>query len=137
MRRLHWLPLIALWTAAAVSGGVLIAGELDENKVLAAVLQRFDENRNDKLEPIEARQARVRLRNLMEDKSERELNIFTWRDDVKELLQSLDQDGDNRLSATERDAATSMLERLIPQVDMSNPSSEAPRSRSTTTGSTS
>src|SRR5439155_4983078 len=73
----------------------------------------------------------VRLRNLMEDKSERELNIFTWRDDVKELLQSLDQDGDNRLSAAERDAATSLLDRLIPQVDMSNPSSEAPRSRST------
>src|SRR5262245_12275541 len=41
MRRFQWLSLIAVWTGAAVSGAALIAGELDENKVRATVLQRF------------------------------------------------------------------------------------------------
>ena len=110
----------------------LQAEPIDETKVQRTLLQRFDENRNDKLDSGEARQARARLKNLMEDKSEREINIQTWRDDVRDLLQTIDQDGDNRLSVAERDAGRQMLEGLIPKVD-----SQVPRDRETSGSSAS
>lgn len=131
MLRFCRLSPVAVCGGVILQGGLLISGEPDENKVRQAVLQRFDENRNDKLESSEARQARERLRNLLEDTSGREINIPTWRDDVQELLQSLDQDGDNRLSASEKDTAVSMLERIVPKVDTSRPKeSERPMSGS-------
>ena len=111
MRRFHWIPWLS--SSVVIAGTSLLlspaslkaeapARELDEAKVKSALLQRFDENRNDKLDSGEARQARARMKNLLEDKSEREINIQTWRDDVRELLQTLDADGDNRLNSAER-----------------------------------
>ena len=132
MRRIGWLS----WLSSSVlSSMVIVAGaslllspaslnaeppeesKLDEAKVKAALLQRFDENRNDKLDAGEARQSRARLKNLLEDKSEREINILTWREDVRELLQSIDPDADNRLSIAECDTGRELLDRLIPEVD--------------------
>lgn len=108
--------LIGLGVVAASVATPLWAAGLDEDTVRKALLERFDENRNDKLEPVEAKQARTRMRNLLEDKSEREINIHTWRDDVKPLLMTLDPDEDRRLTDKERSAAVAMLERLIPKV---------------------
>jgi hypothetical protein len=125
MRGFRWLPWVgsSLAVVGALSFGTttLRAADLDESKVLLAVMQRFDENRNDKLESSEARQARARLKNLMEDHSERDINIATWREDVHELLNSLDQDGDKRLAPSERAAGRDLLDRLIPQVDSTAP----------------
>lgn len=126
MRRFRWLPWLS--SSAVVAGTSLLlspslvkAEALDEAKVKGVLMQRFDENRNDKLDSGEARQARARLKNLLEDKSEREINIQTWRDDVRELLQTLDTDTDSRLSIAERDAGRELLDRLIPAVDATAP----------------
>ena len=125
MRRFHWLPWVCLSLGMAGANVLLSdsvqAGPLDEVKVQRTLMQRFDENRNDKLDSSEARQARARLKNLIEDKSEREINILTWRDDVRELLQSIDQDNDNRLTVAERDAGRNLIDSLIPQVDPQAP----------------
>ena len=146
MRRFRWLPWV--YSAFVVAGANVLlsdslqAGPLDEAKVQRTLMQRFDENRNDKLDTGEARQARARLKNLMEDKSEREINILTWRDDVRELLQSIDQDNDNRLTIAERDAGRNLLDGLIPQVEPLAPkereaaSSNAGRERATNNSST-
>lgn len=88
MRRFRWLPwlsssVIVAGTSLLLSPATLQAELLDEAKVKTALLQRFDENRNHKLDAGEARQTRARLKNLLEDKSEREINIQTWRDDVR------------------------------------------------------
>lgn len=135
MRRFRWLPwlsssVVVAGTSLLLSPAVLKAESLDESKVKNTLMQRFDENRNDKLDSGEARQARARLRNLLEDKSEREINILTWRDDVRELLQSLDSDSDNRLDVSERDAGRDLLDRLIPAVE-----STAPKERETSNSS--
>lgn len=126
MRRFRWLPwlsssVVVTGTSLLLSPSCLKAEALDEAKVKGALMQRFDENRNDKLDAGEARQTRARLKNLLEDKSEREINIQTWREDVRELLQSIDYDGDNRLSVAERDAGRDLLNRLIPAVDLTAP----------------
>ncbi len=110
--------LFGLGVVAASVAAPLWAAGLDEDTVRKSLLERFDENRNDKLEPLEAKQARTRMRNLLEDKSEREINIHTWRDDVKPLLMTLDPDEDRRLTDKERSAAVVMLERLIPKVTL-------------------
>lgn len=96
-----------------------MARDLNEADVRSALMQRFDENRNEKLEYGESRQARTRLQNLLEDKSEREINIRAWRDDVRELLQTIDTDGDNRISVQERDLGSELIDRLIPEFDES------------------
>lgn len=122
MRRLNWLPFAVVFAGTVFHSGSLIAQQADEakvkeEKVRKTVLTRFDENRNDKLDSGEAKQARGRLRNLFEDKSSREINIMTWRDDVHDLLRHFDQDSDNRLTPEERDAGVRMLERIIPKVE--------------------
>lgn len=127
MRDVRWLPWVAACAGMMIAGESLVAGQLDEKKVRAAVLLRFDENRNDKLDVGEAKQARSRLRNLLEEKSSREINILTWREDVHDLLKLFDQDGDNRLTVEERDEAVRLLDRIIPKVDSS---SESERSSS-------
>lgn len=121
MRRMNWL-LSVVGAGAVLSSGLLIAQQADETKakeekVRKTVLTRFDENRNDKLDGGEAKQARSRLRNLFEDKTSREINIMTWRDDIHDLLRHFDQDSDNRLTPAERDAGVRMLERIIPKVE--------------------
>ena len=126
MRRFRWLPwlsssVVVAGTTLLFSPSFLKAEGLDEAKVKTALMQRFDENRNDKLDSGEARQARARMKNLLEDKSEREINIQTWRDDVRELLQTLDADGDNRLNSAERNEGSNLLDRLIPTVDAAAP----------------
>lgn len=129
------MSFMAAGLSVALSALVAQAAGLDEVKVRERLMQRFDENRNDKLESSEARQARSRLKNLLEDRSEREINILTWRDDVRELLKSLDQDEDNRLGIVECDEARALLEKLIPRVDPNAPrereSSEAKKSSAT------
>ncbi len=122
MRRWNWLSFAVVCAGVVVSASSLTAQQSNEaktkeGKVRKAVLTRFDENRNDKLDAGEAKQARARLRNLLEDKSSREINIMTWRDDVHDLLRDFDQDGDNRLTPEERDAGVRLLERIIPKVD--------------------
>lgn len=125
MRRFRWLPWVC--PSLVIVGATLLldnfvqAEALNEAQIQRALLQRFDENRNDKLDSGEARLARARLRTLMEDRSEGEINILTWRDDVRELLQAIDQDDDNRLTVAERDAGRALLESLIPRVDPQAP----------------
>ena len=130
MRRFRWLPWLSssviVASTSLLGPAALTAEELNESKVKTALMQRFDENRNEKLDAGEARQTRARLKNLLEDKSERELNILTWRDDVRELLQAIDLDGDNRLSIAERDAGRDLLDRLIPAVDPTAPKEREP-----------
>ena len=130
MCRLSWLPLVVACAGVALSAESLFADQLDEDAIRKTVLIRFDENRNDKLDLGEAKQARVRLRNLLEDKSSREINILTWRDDVHELLRRFDQDKDNHLTPDERDAAARLLERIIPKVESEKPEAERPSSSS-------
>ena len=134
MRRFRWLPWVRASLVAAganmLLGTSIQAGSLDEARVQRALLQRFDENRNDKLDSGEARQARSRLRNLIEVRTEGEINIVTWRDDVRELLQAIDQDNDNRLTGPERDAGRTLLESLIPHVDPQIPKDRAGSSTS-------
>lgn len=116
MRRIHWsIPACSLILSLATIGES--ADLLDETKIRNAVMQRFDENRNDKLESVEARSARARLKTLLEDKTSREIGILIWREDIRELLQSLDQDGDDRLTPEERDRGVLILERLIPKAE--------------------
>ncbi len=125
MRRLRWFPLIAVCAGVVVSSDVLLAEQLDEDAVRKTVLTRFDENRNDKLDLGEAKQARARLRNLLEDKSSREINILTWREDIHELLKRFDQDKDNRLATDEVEVAVRTLERIIPKVESEKPEADS------------
>ncbi len=122
MRRWNWLSSAVICAGVVVSAGSLIAQQADEEKakeekVRKTVLTRFDENRNDKLDTGEAKQARARLRNLFEDKTSREINIMTWRDDIHDLLRHFDRDNDNHLTQEERDAGVRLLERIIPKVE--------------------
>lgn len=125
MCRLRWLPLIAVCAGVVVSSDLLLAEQLDEDAVRRTVLTRFDENRNDKLDLGEAKQARARLRNLLEDKSSREINILTWREDIHELLKRFDQDKDNRLATDEVEVAVRTLERIIPKVESEKPEADS------------
>ena len=122
MRHWNWLSYAVVCAGVVVSAGSLMAQQADEEKakeekVRKTVLTRFDENRNDKLDTGEAKQARARLRNLLEDKSSREINIMTWRDDIHDLLRHFDRDNDNHLTQEERDTGVRLLERIIPKVE--------------------
>ena len=117
MSRTVCLTMSVLCVATALSRWLHADEKTDDRLVRAAMMQRFDENRNDKLESVEAQAARVRLRTLLDDSSTREVNILAWREDVRELLHTLDPDQNHRLSSIEREMAAVVLDRIIPKTD--------------------
>jgi len=86
-------------------------------QVRMALLERFDENWNQKLDTSEVNAAKHRLTSILDETDLTEIVASDWRDDLQPVFDSLDTDHDAVLHSDEISEAREILEQILSEAD--------------------